>query len=229
MAILAIDSSETTASVAIVSEEKILCEMFLNAGLTHSQTLLPMVKSALDLVQNVEIEKIAVTVGPGSFTGVRIGVAAAKGLAFTENKACVEVSSLEALAYNVNQNCTICVMFDARLKRVYTAMFKCENGIITRLTEDDCLSFEQLHEVLCGVKGDLIILGDGVKAFTLAFEQYKNNAIADAENYIKASAVAFASKNNNELEASQINPKYLQVPQAQRERLERLKQSEDNK
>lgn len=231
MAILAMDSSTNTASIAVLENDRVLHESFLNAGLTHSQTLMPMVQNAFEMIKDIQIEKIAVTVGPGSFTGVRIAVAAAKGLAFSKDIPCVAISSLEALAYNcrnIKGEYTICSMLDARLNRVYCALFSISNGEIVRLSDDECAEIVQLEEKLSKIENNIIILGDGVKVFIKAFPEYENCVFTE-NIYIKGSSVAFASENKTAINSSELNPVYLQMPQAERERLERLKKSEDLK
>ena len=131
MKILSVDSSAKTASVAVTDGTTLLSECFVNAGLTHSRTLMPMVDNALsqaDLkIEN--IDAICVNAGPGSFTGIRIGVAAVKGLALATDKPCSGVSTLESIAYNfIDEDAIICAAMDARCNQVYAALFNVENG-----------------------------------------------------------------------------------------------------
>ena len=126
MKILAIDTSATAASVCLAEEKKILGSFYTNTALTHSQTLVPMVEQVLKTTQTDvdELDYIAVNAGPGSFTGVRIGVAAAKGIAFKNDLHCVSVSTLESMAYNMLGNdCVVCAVMDARCSQVYNALF----------------------------------------------------------------------------------------------------------
>ena len=136
MKILAIDTSAKAASACIAQEDKIIGEFFINTSLTHSQTLMPMIEQ-LSINAQVplgEIEAIAVNAGPGSFTGVRIGVAAAKGLAFADNLPCVSVSTLESMAYNaLGADCIVCAVMDARCSQVYNALFRVKDGKHQRL------------------------------------------------------------------------------------------------
>ena len=127
MKILGIDTSATAASVAIVDENKIIGEFSINTALTHSQTLMPMVESLLKNtgVTLADIDAIAVNAGPGSFTGVRIGVAAVKGMAFSSDKPCISVSTLHSMAYNLLEtDCIVCAVMVARCSQVYNALFK---------------------------------------------------------------------------------------------------------
>ncbi len=223
--ILAIDSSTATACVALADNDKIVYNSLLNAGLTHSQTLMPMIEQAINLSGKKPLEKIIVTVGPGSFTGVRIAVSIAKGLALAENIDCVEVSSLEALAYNLvafSGEYMICPMLDARLKRAYTALFELKNNEITRLTDDNCLDFESISKVLECSDKDILLLGDGVEPFLKEYEKYAPMAVAQELRYIDGISVLLAGKGKNTTGLDDLRPEYLQLPQAERERLQRL-------
>ena len=222
MITLAMDSSGKSASVAIVEDEKCLCELFLNTGLTHSETLVPMIETALKLSKVKSIDVIAVTTGPGSFTGIRIAVSAAKGISVAKNTQCVSVSALETLAYNCIDTKgmhTIACLFDARCERAYYAIFKLENNTITRLSEDNCEEFSLIAPKL---DKNIILLGDGAKIFADKFPDFKENVASDENLNIKAYSLALASQNKPLISAELLNPVYLQMPQAQRERLEKL-------
>lgn len=150
MKILALESSACAASVAIAEDGKLLGEAFLNTGLTHSQTLLPLVHGLLKNANLAldEIDAFAVTNGPGSFTGVRIGVAAIKGLAFPHDKPCIPLSTLEVIAFGqTGGDCTVCAAMDARCEQVYTALFSCRAGALSRLTEDAAMKITELPPV----------------------------------------------------------------------------------
>lgn len=153
MKILALESSACAASVAIAEDGKLLGEAFLNTGLTHSQTLLPLVHGLLKNANLAldEIDAFAVTNGPGSFTGVRIGVAAIKGLAFPHDKPCIPLSTLEVIAFGqTGGDCTVCAAMDARCAQVYTALFSCRAGALSRLTEDAAMKITELPPLLTG-------------------------------------------------------------------------------
>ena len=151
MKILAVDTSAVCASVAVTENGKILSESSINTGLTHSRTLMPMIDSVL---KNSEIaldsiDTFACSVGPGSFTGIRIGVAAIKGLCDALGKKCVPVSTLEALAHNlVGRCCTAVSVMDARCNQVYNGIFKIQKGEITRITEDRAVLVSQVEKEL---------------------------------------------------------------------------------
>lgn len=221
MKILAIDTSAVCASVAVTEKGKILSEASVNTGLTHSRTLMPMIDSALKNaeIELNEIELFACSVGPGSFTGVRIGVAAVKGLCDGTGKKCMPVSTLEALAYNLaDRNCIAVSVMDARCQQVYCAVFKAENGTVTRLTEDDALKIEDLGTKLQDYEGEIIFVGDGAEICHKALGYKKAGA---GSVFQRGSSVAFAAEKNyseeNALEGKDVMPLYLRLPQAERE------------
>ncbi len=221
MKILAVDTSAVCASVAITEEGKILSECSINTGLTHSRTLLPMIDSALknSEINLSDIDLFACSVGPGSFTGIRIGVAAIKGLCFSTEKSCVPVSTLEALAYNLTgQTCTAVSVMDARCNQVYCGIFSVDGDTVTRLTEDMALKIEDLGERLKAYD-DIIFVGDGASLCYKALGYKK----ASAQNlYQRGSSVCFAAedklkKGEAPMEGEKLMPTYLRLPQAERE------------
>ena len=151
MKILAVDSSAKSASAAVTQDEKLVAESFVNVGLTHSETLMPMIHSVLKNAGTdiKDIDAFCVTVGPGSFTGIRIGISAVKGLAQPQNKPCFGISTLDAMAYNSEDfNGIICCVMDARCSQVYNALYKCSGKLIKRLTPDVAISLEELYNIL---------------------------------------------------------------------------------
>lgn len=215
--ILSIDASAVTASAALTDGDKVINSEFVNKGLTHSETLLPMIKRVMGGRSFESLDAIAITAGPGSFTGVRIGVATAKGLAFLNSTPCIPVSTLEAIAFNFeNENAVICAVMDARRMQFYNALFRAENGKIIRLTADRAISLEDLKEELKAFDR-VIIAGDGAK---LCFENLalENCALPDDELiYQNALAVAKAAKHNNKIPSKELMPVYLRQSQAERE------------
>ena len=164
--ILGIDSSAITAGCALYDGGKIVAEQFLNTRHTHSETLLPMVKSMLDgaKITLSEVDGIALTTGPGSFTGLRIGISCVKGMCFGTDLPCVPVSTLEAVAYNFVQiDGIICTCMDARCKQVYNALFRSENGVIMRLCGDRAVTLAELSEELSALGERVILAGDGAE------------------------------------------------------------------
>lgn len=226
MKILAVDTSATAASVAVAEENKLIGEFSINTALTHSQTLMPMVD---ELLKNTglsvnDIDAVAVNAGPGSFTGVRIGVAAVKGIAFPKNLPCVSVSTLESMAYNMLGNdCIVCSVMDARCSQVYNALFRVNGCSVTRMTDDRALSLTDLKNELQNINEKVILVGDGsVLCSEFLGEELENIMIAPFNNRIQtASSVAYAAfekiNNGETLKADELMPVYLRLPQAQRE------------
>lgn len=215
--LLSIDSSAVTASVALTQGDKIIKSEFINAGLTHSETLLPMVKRVMEGYRYSDLDALAVTVGPGSFTGVRIGVATVKGLAFNDNVPCIAVSTLEAIAYNfTNENAIVCAVMDARRMQFYNALFEVKDGVVTRLCNDRAISLDDLRSDISGFD-KVIIAGDGAR---LCYDNIalENTVLADEKRiYQNAVGVSGAAENKEKISASALMPYYLRPSQAERE------------
>ncbi len=215
--LLSIDSSAVTASAALTDGDKIIKSEFINAGLTHSETLLPMIKRVMNGVDYSDLDSIAVCVGPGSFTGVRIGVATAKGIAFINNTKCKGVSTLDAIAHNfIDDDCVICSVMDARRMQFYNALFRSKNGVIERLTADRAISIEDLRNELLQYE-NVIIAGDGAE---LCYNKINLSNISLAEEnkrYQNAVGVAKASEKYETVSADVLVPVYLRPSQAERE------------
>ena len=229
MKILSVECSATPCSVAIVEDGKILSSGFVNVKMTHSQTLMPMIESVLksSLTDIKEIGGFALSAGPGSFTGIRIGISAVKGLAAANKLPCAAVSTLRAMAENYSDtDCVVCAVMDARCNQVYNALFDISNGIVTRLCEDRAILCDDLKADLENrfQNGDkkIIVVGDGADVFypfvgdidkaTLACEQRKyQNAVGVAV------AAADDFKNGKTIGPDELLPIYLRLPQAERE------------
>ena len=234
MVILGIESSAQSSSAAVVKDGKLLSEMFLNVGLTHSVTLMPLIRKAAEgaeLSVN-DIDVIAVSKGPGSFTGVRIGVSTAKGIAQPQEKKCFPVSTLEAIAYPLTDSeCIAVSVMDARCKQVYCALFDCSNSQMTRITQDDAISLDSLRDILNTYDKKKILIGDGAD---IAYDYLMNDVAglykaSPAIKYQKASSVALlAEKMINDgtecVSANDLVPSYLRLSQAERE----LKKKKEN-
>ncbi len=231
MRILAIDSCTKACSAALYDNGKILASFNLNCALTHSQTLLPTIKQMLKEVE-LELENmdyIAVSVGPGSFTGIRIGLATAKGLAHANNTPLIGVSTLEALCYNVPYfEGIICPCLDARRSQVYNALFKFEDGVLRRLSPDRAISAEDLKQELLSYSEKICFIGDGAYiGYNTAKDVLKSVQISENLNFIRADSVAMAAANETALctfkeqAFNEINPVYLRLSQAEREKLEK--------
>ncbi len=223
MIILSLDSTSVTASVAISENGVVLAENFINNGLTHSQTLMPMVEQTLkDSKKNIkDIDLFAITNGPGSFTGVRIGIASVKGMADAMNKKCIAVSTLETIAEPLkNEDSIACAVMDARCNQVYTAIF--ENG--NRLCEDKAVLIDELGEELKQYSKKIIFIGDGAKiCYEKLNENLSNIEIADENiRYVHASSIGRLAEEKlangeNTTKSANLVPFYLRLPQAERE------------
>lgn len=215
--ILSVDSSAVTASAALTDGDKIIKSEFINAGLTHSETLLPMIKRVMSGYDFSVLDAIAVTAGPGSFTGVRIGVATVKGLAFHTDIPCISVSTLEAIAYNfTDKNTVVCAVMDARRMQFYNALFKIENGIVTRLCDDRAISIDDLRKELKSFD-NVLIAGDGAELCYNNLE-LDNVTLADENvRYQNGIGVSKSALNKEKISASALMPVYLRMSQAERE------------
>lgn len=229
MKILAIDTSAAAVSAAIVDDGKILAEEYLNIGLTHSQTLLPVIDNVLKnaKISINEIDMLASSNGPGSFTGVRIGVSTVKGMGLAADVPCVGVSTLEALAYNLLGLPVIaCAVMDARREQVYNAVFELKtDNTIQRLTPDRAISITELGEELVKYDLPVYLVGDGADLCYNMLGEMKNNILLTPAHlrYQRASSVAvlgeriFSNGNKEEYAANKMLPSYLRLPQAERE------------
>lgn len=215
--LLSLDSSAVTASVALTDGDRVIKSEFVNSGLTHSETLLPMVKRVMGDNEFSSLDAVAITAGPGSFTGVRIGVATVKGIAFAGNIPCYGVSTLEAIAYNfVEENCVVCAVMDARRMQFYNAIFKVENGIVSRFTPDRAISIDDLREELKQYDS-VIIAGDGAALCSQNIALDNCKIAADDKIYQNALSVAKCVKNKKAIAPSALMPVYLRQSQAERE------------
>ena len=230
MKILALESSAVAASVALCEDETLIAQAFQNTGLTHSQTLLPL---AEDLLKNcgltmADMDLIAVAEGPGSFTGLRIGVAAAKGLAWGGELPCAGCSTLESMAWNLSGfEGEVCVAMDARRKQVYNARFRVDGEQPHRLTPDRAISLEDLIAELQGTETTQIIVGDGAKLCYDALTAAGIPAKLAPPNLRMQSAWGVArlalekARKGQTITANDLAPVYHRLSQAERERLER--------
>ncbi|MBE6613055.1 MAG: tRNA (adenosine(37)-N6)-threonylcarbamoyltransferase complex dimerization subunit type 1 TsaB [Ruminococcaceae bacterium] len=225
MLTLALDSTANTASCALARDGRLLALYTVNGLLTHSETLLPMIENMLEksAVSLADIDRFAVTDGPGSFTGVRIGVSLIKGLAFGQNKPCVGVSTLASLAKNLDGFSGFVVpVMDARRSQVYTAIFK--DG--ERLTEDALIPLSELHEKLVSMGiGEIFLCGDG---YDIAKKYFAETDITIRETPAllipqNAFSTALIAETMTTVTDRELSAKYLRASQAERERLEREK------
>ena len=227
MKILILDSSSRSASAAICEDGRLLGEYYTNNGKTHSATLLPMTEGLLRTCSLTigEMDALAVTVGPGSFTGLRIGMAAGKGMAFAAHLPCIPLSTLEGLAWNLQgTDALICPVLDARVSQVYTALFRCRDGVLTRLTEDCAIPIRELETLLHSQPDEhKILVGDGAKLCYNKFENRPAGLVLAPEHLLYQRAGAMAGlawqkvQAGETLPANEIVPAYLRLPQAERE------------
>ena len=227
MLILAFETSAKAASVALHDGAKLLGESYQNTGLTHSQTLMVM---AQDLLKQCgfgpkDVTHTAVAAGPGSFTGVRIGVAAAKGFAWGADLPLYGVSTLEAVAKNAGVfEGIVCPVMDARRSQVYNALFRVENGAYSRVCEDRAVALEDLALELEKLEGPVYLAGDGS---TLAKRFLGQRVILPPEHlqHQRAAGVALVALekilSGETGDAEALQPNYLRLSQAEREKLER--------
>lgn len=227
MNILAIDTAGKTAAVAVMRDDTLLYEMASNTGLTHSETLLPMVDTALKAcgLTPAQLDLYAVTNGPGSFTGLRIGLAAVKGLAFPRETLCAPVSTLEALAAAHTGEGTVLCALDARRAQVYSAAF--DLATHERLMDDDARAVADLAQFVENCKKPLFFVGDGA---ALCYNKYGEIpgvlAVPPALRGGRAAAVALVAKqmarHGETVLPEALLPDYHRLSQAERERAERL-------
>ena len=227
MRILAVDSSAKACYVALTDDKKIIGSFFINTALTHSQTLVPMIDALLKntAVSLDSVDVLAVSVGPGSFTGVRIGVAAVKGIAMPLNKKCAAVSTLEAMAHNyVGEDCIVCAAMDARRNQVYNALFRVENGEISRICDDRALSVDDLGEYLKFIDERIVLVGDGAELCYNSYKEILSNVELAPEHirFQNASGVAMVALNGDYISSEELMPTYLRLPQAERELKKRM-------
>ena len=232
MLILAFETSAKAASVALMDSTKLLGESYQNTGLTHSQTLMVMAEDVLKQCGKSarDVEAVAVAEGPGSFTGVRIGVAAAKGYAWGKEIPCYGVSTLEAMAESLGiYEGYICPAMDARRSQVYNALFRAEKGIISRVAEDRAIALADLKEELLTLEGPIFLVGDGS---TLTYNTLKDsveNLILPPEHRMHQRAVgvglvaARMAAEGLAPSGGELTPNYLRLSQAEREKLEKQK------
>ena len=232
MKILAFETSAKAASAALTENGKLLAESYQNTGMTHSQTLMVM---AQDLLKQCgltarDVDAVAVANGPGSFTGVRIGVAAAKGFAWGREIPCVGVSTLEAMALTLGAwQGYVCPVMDARRSQVYNALFHVSGGKMERIREDRAISLADLGEELKNLEEPIFLVGDGSNLCYNTLLETVTGLVLPPEHRMhqRASGVALAAEAllaaGGTFSGAELVPNYLRLSQAERERLEKLK------
>ena len=230
MLILAFETSAKAASVALTENGKLLGESYQNTGLTHSQTLMVMAQDMLKQCRRdiTQVDAVAVAEGPGSFTGVRIGVAAAKGFAWGADIPCCGVSTLEAMAETLGiWEGFVCPVMDARRSQVYNALFRVRCGEYTRIREDRAISLQDLGKDLQNCGGPVFLVGDGSNLCYNTLSESLPNLVFPKEHRMHQRAQGVALIAQRKLESGEVCdgaalvPNYLRLSQAERERLER--------
>ena len=228
MKIIALETSAVTASVAVTDDERLLAQSFQNSGLTHSATLMPMVSG---LLKNTgltldEMDVVAVAAGPGSFTGVRIGVAAAKGLAWPGDKPCAPCSTLESMAWQcAHMGGEICAAMDARRNQVYCARFRAEGGTLTRLTPDRAMGLDGLAEEVRASGRPQTLVGDGAQLVRAALKGQGLPCALMPPHLLYQTAWGVArcalrmARAGELVSAAAMAPSYHRLSQAERERM----------
>ena len=231
MMILALESSATACSAALCRDGELVAQSYQNSGLTHSRTLLPMVRDMLANSQLTleQVDVIAVAAGPGSFTGLRIGVATAKGLAWPGDKDCAPCSTLESMAWplaHMAGSLIICAM-DARRKQVYNALFLATGTGLERLTPDRAISLEDLGAELKNYENSKIVVGDGAcLCYNALLEELPDLELAPSHLRMQSAVgVAMAAERLAQqgglVKGGELVPVYHRLSQAERERLAR--------
>ena len=231
MLILAFETSAKAASVAVTQDGILLGESYQNTGLTHSQTLMVMAEDLLKQCSKTvaDLDAVAVAEGPGSFTGVRIGVAAAKGLSWGAELPCYGVSTLEAMAVNLGiYEGYICPCMDARRNQVYNALFYVNQGKVERIREDRAIALADLKTELEQLSGPIYLVGDGSRLTHKTLSAEIPNLILPPEHRIHQRAVGVAILAEAKAAAGEsgdgaaLTPNYLRLSQAERERAEKM-------
>ncbi|MCC0708881.1 tRNA (adenosine(37)-N6)-threonylcarbamoyltransferase complex dimerization subunit type 1 TsaB [Clostridioides sp. ES-S-0190-01] len=232
MKILGIDTSSMAASVAVVEDDNLICEFTVNNKKTHSQKLMPMIENMLDMsdLKIKEMDLLAICIGPGSFTGLRIGMATVKAIAHVNNLPIIAVNSLESLAGNMNLcERKICSILDAQKNQVYSAKYKFEDGELIELDSVDVVEFETLLKEIKSSDEEFIIVGEAVYKYKDELENVKNIKIpSPAHNVSKAGSLCSValnkySKNIDVHTCYTINPMYIRKSQAEVQYDEKMK------
>ncbi len=228
MLLLAFETTAKACSVALHDGQKLLAESYQNTGLTHSQTLMVMAEDLLTVCGRTasDVTHLAVAAGPGSFTGVRIGVAAAKGFAWGAELPVCGVSTLESMARSLGAwEGHVCACMDARRNQVYNAIFLAQQGELTRLTEDRAISLSELQAELEHIDGPIFLVGDGAALAKRTLNLPELILVPEHRQHQRAGGVALAAleamKRGEPCGGAALQPNYLRLSQAERERLEK--------
>ena len=233
MLILAFETTAKAGSVALLEDGKLLAESYQNTGLTHSQTLMVMAEDMLKASGKTmaDVTAVAVAEGPGSFTGVRIGVAAAKGLSWGGQLPCCGVSTLEAMALTLGVwQGYVCPVMDARRSQVYNALFYVNQGVLERVSEDRAIALADLAQELKALQEPIFLVGDGSNLTYNTLSDAVPGLVLPPEHRMhqRASGVALAAAKKiaagESCDGAALTPNYLRLSQAERERMEKMKE-----
>lgn len=229
MKVLAIESSAVTASVAVMTQETLVAEYTINYKKTHSQTLLPMIDEICRMTETdiSDIDIVAVSDGPGSFTGLRIGAATGKGIALAKDKPMVAVPTLEAMSYNlIGDKRLICPIMDARRRHLYCGLYRFDKDKLIRVHEQCLISYEELVDILNNMNEEVVFVGDGIDVAGEYIKDNLNCSYSFSPAHIKtqrASSVALAAmqmaKEGKIINSDLMKPDYLRPSQAEREHI----------
>lgn len=242
MRVLGIDTSSLVATIAIMEDDNLISEYTINSPMTHSQKLMPMLEELLinNDLRVKDMDMIAISLGPGSFTGVRIGVSTVKGLAHPHNIPVMGVSSIEAMAMNIPySDMLICPIMDARRNQVYTGMYKWNEDKLDEIHKDSPLTVDELIEKLSLLDEKVIFLGDGVKKHSDILKEKLGEKASFAKGYVnmqRASSVCELALIKHKqgvkpYKYDEVMPVYLRKSEAERqyeEKMKRLKRDEQS-
>jgi tRNA threonylcarbamoyladenosine biosynthesis protein TsaB len=227
MKVLALDASGGAASAAVVDEKTVIAEFFVHCSKKHSETLMPLVAAALEASETSieDVDYIACPSGPGSFTGLRIVAATAKGLAAGANKRIIPVPALAALAYNIaSDGVFIAPIMDARREQVYAALFKRQDGVFSRVLGDCALSVDDFLLKIAGYAERAVFIGDGSELFGEKLKTAGHLTAPPGFNALRAASVgalAVLTSGKSAVDGRCFAPEYMRLPQAEREYRER--------
>lgn len=221
MLILGIDTSGKMASVSLMQDDVLLAENSVYTTLTHSQIIMPMCKKLLESVGKTlqDVNRIVVSCGPGSYTGLRIGISGVKAMCFALNIGCNGISTLESLAYNVfGFDGVICSIMKARLDLVYCGLFQSDMKSITRYSDDCILEKSMLFEKLSNIDKNIILVGDGAEDFYSSYEFKSNVALASVKDRLQsASSLCEIARNLEPQTPQDVQALYLQPTKAEKD------------
>ncbi len=218
MKILGIDTSGKNASVAICDENTVISSSKFTTNLTHSQVILPLVENVLENAKLTidDIDGFTVAVGPGSYTGLRIGISAVKAMCFAQNKKCIGISTLEALAYNcVCFKGTIVALMHARPNIAYYGIYKSDGITLTQINDDSISDLDKINDIISEIEDDIIVTGDCAKIFS---DKYNVKIAPVSNRYTDSVSLCMLAMNKDLIEPDELNAEYLQITKAEKDK-----------